>query len=222
MRLAPTFRIFVVKIYLMASFSTFKTLADALVHFKIMENTDNIFPPISNLHEVSAELVKEINFNIKEMPYNASEASLCEMIIFPILKSVWINFISKLLLWSHQSLGKNAEISGIPDYNIAKRSPYGRVLDIPFLVMIAAKKDDFDEGWGQCLAQMLTAQSLNKDTDKIYGIVTNGNLWQFGQLEAHTFTKHSASYSLEDLNKLYNVLYYLFELCEKRVDAITK
>ena len=114
----------------------------------------------------------------------------------------------------------NAEISGIPDYIIAKRSPYGRVLDIPFLVMIEAKKDDFDEGWGQCLAQMITAQSLNKDTDKIYGVVTNGNLWQFGQLEAHTFTKHSASYSLEDLNKLYNVLYYLFELCEKRVDSI--
>jgi hypothetical protein len=142
------------------------------------------------------------------------------MIIFPILKTVWKNFRSKLLLWSHRSLGKNAEISGIPDYIIAKRSPYGRVMDLPFLVMIEAKKDDFDEGWGQCLAQMITAQSLNKDTEKIYGIVTNGKFWEFGQLAEHTFTKHSESYSLQDLNTLYNVLYYLLELCEKRVDSI--
>jgi hypothetical protein len=201
----------------MASFSTFKTLEDALLHFKIVENRKKIFPSIHNSQVIPASLVEELEFNMSEMPYNESEASLCEMIIFPILKTVWKNFRQKLLLWSHRSLGKNADISGIPDYIIAKRSQYGRVMDLPFLVMIEAKKDNFDEGWGQCLAQMITAQSLNKDEEKIYGIVTNGKFWEFGQLVEHTFTKHSESYSLQDLNTLYNTLYYLLELCEKRV-----
>ena len=203
----------------MASFNTFKTLSDALVHFKVVENTKSIFPPIPNTHTVSPVLAEELSFNIAEMPYNESEVSLCEMIIFPILKTVWVHFKQKLLLWSHKSIGKEAEVTGIPDYIVAKRSPYGRVMDLPFLVMIEAKKDDFDEGWGQCLAQMITAQTLNQEEEKVYGIVTNGELWQFAQLEGHIFTKHSAAYSLQDLNTLYNMLYHLFELCEKRVSS---
>ena len=201
----------------MAIFSTFKTLSAALIHFKVAENTKNIFAPIPNTHTVSPILAEELSFNMAEMPYNESEASLCEMIIFPILKTVWVNFKQKLLLWSHKSIGKNAEITGIPDYIIAKRSPYGRVMDLPFLVMIEAKKDDFDEGWGQCLAQMITAQSLNENEEKVYGIVTNGTFWEFAQLEGHIFTKHNVAYSLQDLNTLYNVLYHLFGLCEKKV-----
>ncbi len=202
----------------MASFSTFKTLEDALVHFKVAETTNHIFPSYLSKVEVPIELERYLNFNVQEMPYKASEYSLCEMIIFPILRDVWINFRGKLLLWSHKNIGNNTDITDIPDYVIAKRSPYGRVMDLPFWVLIEAKKDDFDEGWGQCLAQMVTAQSLNQDNEIIYGIVTNGELWQFGQLERHTFTKHSAAYALQDLNTLYNVLYHLFELCEKRVE----
>ena len=34
----------------------------------------------------------------------------------------------------------------------AKRSPLGPVRDRPYVLFVEAKKDDFDAGWGQCLA----------------------------------------------------------------------
>ncbi len=201
----------------MASFSTFKTLEDALLHFGIAENTQNIFPPIQNTQVISPYLVDELEYNTTKLAYDISEAALCEMVIFPILKAVWKHFEEKLFLWSHKSIGKEPDMSGIPDYILAKRSPLGRVMDIPLLVMIEAKKDDFNGGWGQCLAQMVTAQSLNTTSNEIFGIVTNGDTWQMGKLEGHIFTKDKGAISLKELPTLYNTLYYLFELCENKI-----
>lgn len=203
----------------MASFSTFKTLAEALVYFNISEKSKNLFPNLTTDIEVPVTLEEELEFNLTEMPYNASEAAICEMVIFPILKSVWKHFRQKLLLWSHQSVGKEAEISGIPDYILAKRSPLGRVMSLPMLVMIEAKKDDFDEGWGQCVAQMIAAQQLNKEPYTVYGIVTNGTSWEMGYLDDAHLVKHFQSLSLSDLKKLYNTLYFVFGNCEKQIES---
>ena len=202
----------------MASFSPFNTLESALIHFNIQENSQILFPPIDEYVAVPQTLIEDLHFNMTEMPYKVSEASICEMVIFPILRSVWKNFKTKLLLWSHKGIGKDAENSGIPDYIIAKRSHLGRVMDLPFLVMIEAKKDNFDEGWGQCVVQMRTAQLLNQDDKPIYGIVSNGGNWEFGQLLGDIFTQHSTNISIDDLPKLYNTLCYLLKICEKRVE----
>lgn len=203
----------------MASFSTFKTLEEALIYFQISERTHEIFSQTTNNQTVPAQLIEELDFNMTQLPYNVSEASLCEMVIFPILKEVWKSFSKNLLLWSHKGIGKEADMAGIPDYILAKRSHLGRVMDLPLLVMIEAKKDDFDAGWGQCVAQMVTAQTLNQNDDEVFGIVTNGNSWEFGKLATSVFTKHRTIYSLQDISTLYNILYHLFQMCEVKVKA---
>lgn len=202
----------------MAIFSSFKSLDSALIHFNISETSKNIFKEIS-LVEVPKTLEAELEFNLTEMPYNVSEASICEMVIFPILKSLWTNFKAKLLLWSHKGMGKDADLVGIPDYIVAKRSPLGRVMDLPMLVMIEAKKDDFDGGWGQCLAQMITAQKLNQGDYPIYGIVTNGDTWQFGMVENQTLTKNIFPIGINEMPKLYSSLYFIFSECEKHIKS---
>ena len=202
----------------MASFSTFKTLVEALVHFNIAEKSAPLFSEVKIKVEVPLFLKEELAFNMTEMPYNVSEAAICEMVVFPILKTIWKNFKEKLLLWSHQGISKDVEISGIFDYIVAKRSPLGRVLSLPMLVMIQAKKDNFDEGWGQCLAQMIAAQNLNNQDYTIYGIVTNGTSWEFGQLDNQTLLRHTQPLSIDDLPKLYNVIYNIFEYCEKQLE----
>ena len=155
---------------------------------------------------------------MEETAYNISEAAICEAIIFPVLCEVWKNCKENLFLWSHRSLSKKSKNSGIPDYIIAKRSPLGKgVMDMPMLVMIEAKKDDFDEGWGQCLAQMHLAQQLSNHEYTIYGIVSNGDMWQFGYLENTTLTQNMDRISISNLQKLCNTLYFIFETCEKQL-----
>jgi hypothetical protein len=100
----------------------------------------------------------------------------------------------------------------VPDYVVAQRSPRGKVLlEKPYVIIVEAKKDNFEEGWGQCLAEMLAAQKLNNDVNKkLFGMVSNGKLWEFGVLQEEMFTKNRKYYVLENLEELMGAVNFLF------------
>jgi hypothetical protein len=83
------------------------------------------------------------------------------------------------------------------------------MLEKPLLVMVEAKQNNFTEGWGQCLAELLTAQKLNQNDKAVHGIVTDGELWQFGKLEGMVFTKNETVVAVSDLQKLFAALAYV-------------
>ena len=82
--------------------------------------------------------------------------------------------------------------SGFPEYILARRSPLGKVVfDKPYFLLVEAKQDDFEGGWAQCLSEMVAAQRINDNPELVvYGITSNGTLWQFGKLEGTAFTKN--------------------------------
>ncbi|MEM9162371.1 MAG: hypothetical protein AAGC54_04795 [Cyanobacteria bacterium P01_F01_bin.4] len=85
-----------------------------------------------------------------------------------------------------------------------------------FIVLVEAKKNDFEQCWGQCLAELVAAQKINEDMiSPVYGIVTDGNLWQFGKLEADVFVKDAENFTVDRLPTLYGALEYIFQLIEQ-------
>jgi|GEM_PF-4058221 len=61
---------------------------------------------------------------------------------------------------------------------------------------------DFEQGWGQCLAELVALQKINENPKRaVFGIVTDGNLWQFGKLAVDTFTKDSGNFTIEIFQK---------------------
>ena len=108
------------------------------------------------------------------------------------------------------------DLAGVPDYLITKRSPLGKVVfDQPYLIVVEAKKDNFNQGWGQCLAELVAAQKLNNDPQLcLFGMVSNGEIWEFGKLEADKFTKHLEVYTIKELDNLGGAINYLLEQCE--------
>jgi hypothetical protein len=59
---------------------------------------------------------------------------------------------------------------------------------------------------------LIAAQKLNeKASVTIFGIVSNGTVWQFGKLEANFFTKNIFHYSIQDLDMLFAVVNYFFQ-----------
>ena len=97
---------------------------------------------------------------------------------------------------------------------VAKRSALGKnVLDFPLVLVAEAKQNDFARGWGQCLAEMVAAQRLNGSTDlAVYGIVTDGEIWQFGQLVGAVFTKNLSRASIDRLEEVYGAVFGVIEL----------
>jgi hypothetical protein len=158
--------------------------------------------------------VREFEFNRENFDVFGSEASRCEAVIYPILREACKSFIREYSLWSHKSIAVDAVLTGTPDYVVAKRSALGKnVLDFPLVLVAEAKQNDFARGWGQCLAEMVAAQRLNGDADlAVYGIVTDGEIWQFGQLVGAVFTKNRSRASIDRLAEVYGAVFGVIEL----------
>jgi hypothetical protein len=198
------------------AFRKYKDIGEVLKAFDIQYQEAHFISIDLNL-KAPLSLVEEIQFVTENLPYKVSEASIGEMIIFPILKEVWKNFNQKLMLWSHKSINYSKEFNGIPDYLIARYSKLGKVvLDKPLLAVIEAKKDDFEGGWAQCTLEMYTMQKINGNVDiPVYGIVSNGDNWEFGQLHKNVLMQQPQATSLFPIDHLYAQLYVLMDECVK-------
>ncbi len=199
------------------AFSDFKTISDVQEKFKIKYENDDIF--FVEDREPSEQFISELEFSKKYIDVFESEGSRCEIIIFPILKEVYKDYAENYGLWVRKSIKYDDILNGTPDYLIATRSELGlTVLGSPMVMLVEAKKNDFELGWGQCLAELVAAQRINDDPDfPVYGIVTDGILWQFGRLEGDVYTRNRANYSLDNLPILFGAMDSVFRAIQEQI-----
>lgn len=193
------------------AFTDFKSIAQVQEKYHIRYAEDD-FLEYQNLSP-SEFFLKEFEFNLRHMDVFTSEASRCENVIYPILREAYKSFADRYSLWSHKSISYDAELTGVPDYIIATRSELGKtVLGLPIILVTEAKQNNFTEGWGQCLAEMLATQKLNGDSlFPVYGIVTDGEVWQFGMLIQDVFTKNRTRFPVDNINQLFGAVTHLIK-----------
>jgi hypothetical protein len=202
------------------SFSQFKSLADVLKKYLIKYEEDDF--KVITKYEPPAYWIEDINFTLKEIPYQVSEAAICENLIYPTLKASWKLYSDIFALWSHQPIEYNDELSGIPDYLISKKSALGKIIfEMPYIAVIEAKKDDFTGGWAQCGLEMYVIQQINPNSKvAVFGIVSNGEIWEVAQLKEQIFTAYRQRFDINEQNLLFNVLTTILETCKKQFEEL--
>lgn len=122
----------------------------------------------------------------------------------------------KLKVWKEVPLTTDMT-TGYVDYLIAPNRAY---LATPLLCVAEAKKDDFGQGQIQCLAEMAACrwsnQQRGRDVD-VYGIVSNGQGWQFYKLTLEGEVFETDQYGIEDLPGVLGALDYVCMECAKNV-----
>ncbi len=193
------------------SFTQFKNIPQVQQKYAIKYIEQNFIQPLS--FELSAYFLTEFEFNLANLDVFASEAARCEIIIFPVLREVYKYYAEQFALWVQKPISFDAQLSGVPDYVISKKSAFGKLyLEMPLVAVVEAKKNDFEQGWGQCLAELVAAQKLNNNPSlSIYGIVTDGKTWEFGCLTNDLFIKNTKGYTLDNLAELLGSLNFIFQ-----------
>lgn len=192
------------------AFGTFQTLEEVLRTYQIQVAPAAFVQPVP--FPVDDRFRQRLEFLLANAPVAASEEAISEFLIAPVLQEIWVAYSDVLMFWSHVSLSLDDTLTGFPDYFFARRSPLGPVRDQPYVLFVEAKKDNFDAGWGQCLAAMLAAQKLNDTPDRIiHGGVSNGRVWYLGRLEKQTLTQDPRVFRLSDLDELFAALNYVFQ-----------
>ena len=202
-------------------FANYVSIADVARAYQITLRDEKFVTPLER--PVSEILRQQLAFAENFAAYNSSEWAVCEYLIHPLLNEVWKSYTDDLMLWSHVPLTYDADLSGTPDYLVARKSPLGRwLLDQPYLVVVEAKRDDAERGWSQCLAALLAAQKLNNIPElALYGIATNGRSWEFGKLEGSTFTRDFLPFSLRNIEDLCGAVHFVFERCRSQLSSLS-
>ncbi len=195
------------------AYGTFKSVEEVATKFDI-EASDKVTFVKEKAVKILDVLLSIIEKNLNNDTNYISEFAICESIIRPILDIIVANY--SLRVWSHISYNVDQEkgLIGEPDYLIAQKNKYGGMAR-PVLCVIEAKKDNFDEGWTQALAEMVASSFLGATT--CYAIVTTGVLWQFGKLDNSVFTIDSRAISATtELQRVFNTINWIFnEISEK-------
>jgi hypothetical protein len=111
----------------------------------------------------------------------------------------------KLKVWKAATLNTDT-LTGVTDYLMAPRRAY---LETPLLCVAEAKRDDFEQGAAQCIAEMVACRWNNVQENHyidVFGIVSNGQGWQFYQLTQTNEIFESGLYTVNDLPELLGVL----------------
>lgn len=122
-----------------------------------------------------------------------------------------------LRVWKAAPLESNTP-AGVADYLIAPQRAY---LETPLLCAVEAKRDDFEQGRAQCVAtlgacrwnnQQTTNGQAGHDTD-VYGIVSNGQSWQFFRLSPSGAVTQPQTYTTGFLPELLGALDHVCAAC---------
>nr|VFJ45211.1 MAG: hypothetical protein BECKFM1743C_GA0114222_1002211 [Candidatus Kentron sp. FM]VFJ46553.1 MAG: hypothetical protein BECKFM1743A_GA0114220_100388 [Candidatus Kentron sp. FM]VFK06361.1 MAG: hypothetical protein BECKFM1743B_GA0114221_100156 [Candidatus Kentron sp. FM] len=198
------------------AYGTFKTVEEVAIKFDIEVAGKTAFMGQKAL-EVPAPRLEMVIENFHDDMSFINEVTICEQIISPILTIVSRNH-KPIGVWSHvpYNVDEKAGLVGEPDYLIAPRTKYGGMAR-PALCVIEAKRDDFDLGWAQALAEMVA--SASSGAPFCYGVVTTGKLWEFGRLTNDAFTVDPVSVSaLKNLQDTFDALNWLFGEIAKQYD----
>ena len=195
------------------AFSDFKTIPEVQEKFRITYAENDFLDIDAPAILPSEQFIQEFEFCRRHIDVFASEAARCEAIIFPILKEIYKSYADDYALWIKKTITYDEVLSGTPDYFISTRSELGLlIVGTPLIILVEAKKNDFEQGWGQCLAELVAAQKINDNADlPVYGIVTDATLWQVGQLVGDAFTRNRTNFSLDNLPILFSAVDSVFK-----------
>ena len=205
------------------AFSDFKKISEVQEKFRIRYSANDFFEVKDA--KPSEQFLQDFEFSMQHINVFSSEASRCEAVIFPILREVYKRYTDSIALWIKEPITYDETLNGTPDYLISTKSELGiTVVGTPLIMLVEAKKNDFEQGWGQCLSELVAAQKINDDPSfPVYGIVIDGTLWEFGRLVNDTFTRNRTNFTLANLPILFGAVDSVFKeatevpVCESEV-----
>lgn len=140
-----------------------------------------------------------------------SSESAKELLIDAILEEILI-YHQSLRVWKEAHLHSDT-LTGAADYLVAPRRRY---LSLPLVCVVEAKRDDFEQGLAQCLVEMKACRERNERENfarDVFGIVTNGTVWQFYRLALSGQVFETAPFTVQSWPNLLGAVNHIFTHC---------
>ena len=196
------------------AYSDFKTLEQVNQELGIIIQADNeLYQHIAPVQltpwfidTMKMAYAKAIQINTE----SARQALIVDHVLMELAQHLTISFF----LENSFNIDSSKGLAGNPD-GIISKSGNQLYITAPVVVLVEAKKSDLGSGLPQCIAEMEAVRIFNERKGKIispiYGVVTDGVLWQFLSLREQTVTIDIFLYSFADGSKIVGILKFFVE-----------
>lgn len=136
-----------------------------------------------------------------------SEKARSECIVTPILQACRELSDDRVSIFSGVRLDVDPllGLQGECDFILALGPPVPP-LRAPVISIVEAKKNDIEESFGQCIAQMVAADKFNRgkgiEAPAMYGCITTGEAWQFLRLQEQIVQINQQRYYLDNVTTI--------------------
>jgi hypothetical protein len=192
------------------AFSDFK-YPDVITHFGLTyEAADDLFAEVPSVPLADATRQTLATTSRLATTINTEKAR-SEWLIAPLLGDLWGRYHGRVGLYSGVDFQADpaAQLTGYCDFMFC-RGPQQVTMTPPTVVVFEAKRDNINDGLGQCVAGLVGAQRFNRrhrvDEPHLYGCVTTGSLWRFLRLSGTTLTLDLTEYSLTQADRILGIL----------------
>jgi hypothetical protein len=140
-----------------------------------------------------------------------TEKARSELIISTVLLEIKRIFKKNVSFFSgiEFNVDKEKGLAGYCDFMLSASSEQ-LMLSAPVVAIVEAKNENIIGGIGQCIAEMVAVQLFNRqekiELQKIYGVVTSGNIWRFLKMEEQEVHIDLQDYYIENIKKILGIL----------------
>jgi len=150
--------------------------------------------------------IKAIRINTE----SSRQALIVDHVLMELNQHVNISFFLENTFNVDSSKG----LTGNPD-GIISSSDNQLYITSPVAVLVEAKKSDLGSGLAQCIAEMEAARIFNEkegnNIPTVYGVVTDGALWQFLSLKDNIATIDSYLYHFGNGSQIVGILKFFLD-----------
>jgi hypothetical protein len=149
---------------------------------------------------------KAININTE----SARQSLIVDNVLLELTQHINISFF----LQNSFNIDSEKGLTGNPD-GIITAGGNQLYISSPVVVLVEAKKSNLASGYAQCIAEMEAARLFNENENNqispLYGVVTDGALWQFLSLKNNIAMIDSYQYHFNDGGQIVGILMSFFE-----------
>ena len=174
---------------------------------------DNILDMFAGVPDVaaSATLRAVLAQNLPQAAMNNSEVARFALMVTPIISDFWARYGARIGAYYGVEFKADPEagLTGYCDFLITRAPQLPRIV-APVAVIVEAKRDNIENGYGQCIAGMVGAQRFNRreghGIETIHGASTTGISWRFLRLNGSVVTFDTMEYSFSQVDRLLGIL----------------
>ena len=158
----------------------------------------------------SPALVENLAVGSRHATTVNTEKARSEGMIAPLLTAFWWTYHGRIGLYSGNEFDGDAAagLNGYCDF-ILSRAPQQPFVTPPAVVIVEAKRENINDGLGQCVAGMIGAVRFNArggmPINPIYGCVTTGSVWRFVRLNGAVITLGLREYGISEVDRLLGI-----------------